>query len=150
MKKKVLFLGIIFLLAITSFYGWNILKDNQEKVIDIGKINNVKLTLKDNKITPASTINAILTLDKFKQFDHVYIIQNKNSIYIALSETMSFVSKKKQKVSESFSSTMNYSDDFDIEEIYIVSGPEILSGGANPEKYDHKKLVWSQKELYEK
>lgn len=150
MKKKSLFLGLVFLLAIVSFYGWNILKDKQEKVIDIEKITNVKLTLKNNKITPTSNIEVLLELDKFKQFDHFYIIQNKEIVYIALSETISMTSKEKITVNESFSSTMNYSDDFEIKEVYIVSGSEILSGGANPEKYDHKKLVWSLKELDKK
>lgn len=146
MKRKIIFFGVMSILSIVLFYGWNTLKDRQEKVISIEKIKDVQLTLTNNKLTLNSNVEALLKLDKFKQFDHSYIIQNKETIYIALSETISMTSKENTKVKESFASTMNYSDDFEIKKVYIVSGSEILLGGADPEKYDQKKLVWSIKE----
>lgn len=122
-KKKVIFLiVIIFMVLIGLFYGWNILKDRQEKIIDIENIIQTELSLNDDKVTTDTNIDLKIFLGKFKQFDHIYIMQNKKTIYIALSETVSISFKEVQKTTESFSGVMNYSEDVEIEEIYIVSG----------------------------
>lgn len=146
-KKKLCLFSFLFISAlIFCFYGWNILKDEKEAIIDINKIEQIEFSAPENSINQRTSFTCKISLGKMKQYDHVYALQDKNIIYIALSQTISLNFSENQTITDSFSSLMNSSKDYEIEKIYLVSGSTIFdeNNGVNPKKYMKNKLVWKK------
>jgi hypothetical protein len=146
-KKKLYLFSFLFISAlIFCFYGWNILKDKQETIVDINKIEQIEFSAPENSINQGTSFTCKLSLGKMKQYDHVYAWQEKNSIYIAFSQTISLSFSENQTITDSFSTLMNSSKDDEIEKIYLVSGSTIFdeNNGVNPKKYTKNKLVWKK------
>ncbi|MEI5994328.1 hypothetical protein [Candidatus Enterococcus mansonii] len=146
-KKKLALVSFLSIsVLICCFYGWNILKDKQETIININKIKDIEFSVTENNVDMDTPFTIRMNLGKMKQYDHIYAMQDKNVIYIAFSETISVSFSEKQTITDSLSSLMNPSKEYQIEKIYLVSGSNIFdeNGGVDPKRYKESKLVWEK------